>query len=111
MSGLRQHQQEGRRDCKVSSFSLTGVHVTHILLVLSAEDHAIASEMDHHYTTHDYGDTDNAYIAPGDEGFEFSHGGGEYADFDGFRTGFGELAGYVYCNHHGIVLTPLQSSS
>ncbi|KIM76723.1 hypothetical protein PILCRDRAFT_12594 [Piloderma croceum F 1598] len=63
------------------------------LQMLSAEDHAIASEMDHHYTTHDYGDTDNAYIAPGDEGFEFSHGGGEYADFDSFRTGFGELAG------------------
>jgi hypothetical protein len=76
--------------------------------VLSAEDHAVASEMDHHYTTHDYGDTDNAHVAPGDEGFEFSHGGGEYADFDDFRKGFGELARYVYCiDHHRIVLMPL----
>ena len=112
MSRLQRHQTEGRQGCKVISFSLTGVHVAHILLVLFAEDHAIASEMNHHYTTHDYGDTDNAHIAPGDEGFEFSHARGEYADFNGIHKGFSELAWYVYgIDHHRIALTPLQSSS
>lgn len=79
----------------------------YLILVLSAEDHAVASEMDYHYTTHDYGDTRDMYIAPGDEGFDLSHGGGEYADFEDLRRGFSDLAQYVmhssaqnYVNHN-----------
>ena len=77
------------------------------ILVLSAEDHAMASEMDYHYTTHDYRDTRDMYIGPGDEGFDLSHGGGEYADFEDFHCGFGDLTWYVmhssaqnYVNHN-----------
>lgn len=51
----------------------------------------MASEMNYHYMTDNYGDNDDVHIPPGDEGFDFSHGGREYADVEGLRGGFDEL--------------------
>ena len=58
--------------------------------MLSAEDHTIASGMGHHYTMSNYGD-DDIHVAPGDEGFDCSHGGGEYADFEDLSEGYDKL--------------------
>jgi len=63
--------------------------------VLSAEDHALASTMNHHYTTNNYEEDDHFYVPPGEEGFDISHGGGEYNDLNELRSGFQKLTTYV----------------
>lgn len=92
MTEFTLQQVIGRKGCKVSFGLLLDIcRSLHFLIVLSAEDHHVASEMGHHYTTDNYGDDDHIHIPPGEEGFEFSHGGGEYADFEDIREGFKTL--------------------
>jgi hypothetical protein len=73
--------------------------IAHVVLlqVLSAEDHDVASKMNHHYTTNDYEEDDSIYVPPGEEGSEISHGGREYMDLNELRDGFKELAVYAPC--------------
>lgn len=79
-------------------------HVAHILLpVLSEEDYVVASEMNHHYMTGEYGDDNDVHVPPGDEGFDFSHGGREFADIEDLRDGFKKLERYVFYSLHIIV--------